>query len=112
MDVLFCLALDRYLAGTGEMGDGGQEVLEADGWLFIPAFSPTLTNSCTSVRASRVFALKPLLLFFSTQHLNTLTHATAGRHRAERLRLSKKKQKNNVKVVPAHLIFFFVSRVI
>lgn len=49
MDVLFCLALDRYLAGTGELGVGGQEVLKADGWLFIPTFSPTLSNSCTSV---------------------------------------------------------------
>lgn len=61
MDVLFCLALDGYLAGTGELGDGGQEVLKADGWFFIPAFSPTLTNSCTSVR-ERICSL--LLLFF------------------------------------------------
>lgn len=50
MDVLFCLALDGYLAGTGEVGDGGQEVLKADGWFFTPTFSPTLTNSCTSDR--------------------------------------------------------------
>lgn len=51
MDVLFCLALEGCLAGTGEQGDGGQEVLKADGWFFIPTFSATLTNSCTSVRA-------------------------------------------------------------
>lgn len=60
MDVLFCLALEGCLAGTGEQGDGGQEVLKADGWFFIPTFSATLTNSCTSVREDLPVTVAPL----------------------------------------------------
>lgn len=75
--MLLCLALDRYLAGTGELGGGGQEVLKADGWFFSPTFSPTLTNSCTSVCVCESVGLQ-LLLFFIHMHLNMLKEANSG----------------------------------